>query len=343
LIIEKKQYPFHRVCGEYISNEALPFLKSNQLYPKDHNPPEIKRLLLSAISGKSKILDLDLGGFGISRYAYDFFLYEKALEAGVEFILNTSVENVEFLGQTFQVRTSTSQYEASLVIAAFGKRSNLDIKLAREFTRKRSPYVGVKYHLKTDYPHDLISLHNFPGGYCGLNQVEDDVVNLCYLVHREKVKAYGSIAAMEQNILKKNPLMKSILENSTILFDKPETINEISFERKLPVEQHMLMIGDAAGMITPLCGNGMAMAIHAAKLATKSVIEFFNKSISREQMEASYSTEWHQQFSRRLWIGRQLQKLFGSEVASLAAVNLAIYSKVLSNTLIKNTHGAPFK
>jgi flavin-dependent dehydrogenase len=26
------------------------------------------------------------------------------------------------------------------------------------------------------------------------------------------------------------------------------------------------MIGDTAGLITPLCGNGMAMAIHGAKL-----------------------------------------------------------------------------
>jgi hypothetical protein len=40
----------------------------------------------------------------------------------------------------------------------------------------------------------------------------------------------------------------------------PYTISQISFEKKTRIEKHMLMLGDAAGMITPLCGNGMSMA-----------------------------------------------------------------------------------
>src|SRR5690349_8430248 len=78
IIIEKKTYPFHRVCGEYISNETLPFLKSLDLFPEEFNPPLLKRFQLSAVNGKSTILPLDLGGFGISRYTYDNFLFQKA-------------------------------------------------------------------------------------------------------------------------------------------------------------------------------------------------------------------------------------------------------------------------
>src|SRR5687768_6506378 len=103
VVFERKSYPMHRVCGEYISNEAVPFLKSHELYPTQFNPPEMSRFLLSSISGKSKILPLEMGGFGISRFSFDHFLYTKAVEAGVSFRLNTTVENVEFLGQSLTV------------------------------------------------------------------------------------------------------------------------------------------------------------------------------------------------------------------------------------------------
>jgi flavin-dependent dehydrogenase len=88
MVIEKKSYPFHRVCGEYISNEAVPFLKSLGLYPENFSPPQISRLMLSAINGKSETLPLDLGGFGISRYAFDQFVFQEARRCGVEFQLN---------------------------------------------------------------------------------------------------------------------------------------------------------------------------------------------------------------------------------------------------------------
>ena len=43
-VIEKKSYPLHRVCGEYISNEALKFLKSARLYPEGIDIPKINFL-----------------------------------------------------------------------------------------------------------------------------------------------------------------------------------------------------------------------------------------------------------------------------------------------------------
>src|SRR4051812_38059233 len=94
-VIEKKEYPFHRVCGEYISNETIPFLKSLGLYPEKLNSSQIKRFQLTSVNGKSAELPLGLGGFGISRYSFDEFLYQKAKASGVEFLLNTDVESIE--------------------------------------------------------------------------------------------------------------------------------------------------------------------------------------------------------------------------------------------------------
>lgn len=342
LVIEKKSYPMHRVCGEYISNEAVPFLKSLNVYPGQFNPPQISRFELSAISGKKKQLPLELGGFGISRFSFDQFLYENALNSGVEFRLNTTVESVEFMGQSFNVATAEETFASRVVLGSFGKRSNLDARLDRPFMKRRSPYVGVKYHARLDLPGDIVALHNFPGGYCGVSQVENQLINICYLVHREKLKASGSIAELEKNVLSVNPIIRDIFSRAVFLFDKPEVINEISFEKKSPVESRILMLGDAAGMITPLCGNGMAMAIHSAKIAADAVTSFVNGEFSREEMESAYLHEWNRHFSRRLFNGRWIQRLFGTESGSSIAIYLALHFRPLAMEIIRSTHGKAF-
>lgn len=341
-LIEKKAYPFHRVCGEYVSNETLPFLKSNHLFPEELTLPKINRFQLTSVNGRDAHLPLDLGGFGISRYIFDHFLYQKALKRGVNFILNTEVENIQFTEDQFQVKANSKIYSSKLVIGSFGKRSRMDISLDRNFIRKRSPYAGVKYHIRTDHPANLISLHNFKDGYCGLSQIEEGKYTLCYLTHRNNLKKFGGIKEMEEKVLYKNPFLKSVFQNSEFLFERPEVINEISFATKSPIENHVLMAGDAAGMITPLCGNGMAMAIHSAKILSELVVDFVNGKLTRSKLETSYSTSWNSHFARRLWAGRQIQRLFGNEWSSNLAVNLMRKSKPVAEFIISQTHGAPF-
>jgi flavin-dependent dehydrogenase len=342
LLIEKKSYPLHRVCGEYVSNEVLPFLKENGLYPGEFSPPQINRFQLSSVTGRETKMPLDLGGFGISRFTWDNYLYKKALALGVEFLLNTEVQHVLFVEEKFTITTQEKSIEADLVIGAFGKRSKLDLALNREFIKKRSPYAGIKYHVRAEHPADLISLHNFNGGYCGMSNIEDGKTNLCYLTHRDNLRAYGDIPTMEVEVLHKNPLLKNVFSNAEFLFKKPEVINEISFERKVAVENHILMAGDAAGMITPLCGNGMAMAIHAAKILSELAVAFCHVKISRAEMEKHYTAQWKKLFAQRLWNGRQVQRLFGNALVSNIAVNLALYNKPIANAIMRNTHGKVF-
>ena len=312
------------------------------MFPSQHKPPEIQRFQLSSVAGKNEILPLDLGGFGISRYTFDQFLYEKAKAVGVEFYLQEEANDIQFGDDTFIVQTSMRKLSANVVIGAFGKRSKIDVQLKRRFIQKRSPYVGVKYHIRTDHPSDLIALHNFDGGYCGMSNVEDGKTNLCYLTHRDNIRKFKSIDEMERVILHKNPILKDIFLNSDFLFDKPETINEISFETKQPVEDHILMSGDAAGMITPLCGNGMAMAIQSSKLLSDEVVNYIRKNGVREKLEQNYMRVWNAHFSKRLWFGRQVQNLFGNRSASTLAVDLAVHIPVIAKMIMKGTHGKPF-
>lgn len=343
-LLEKKKFPFHRVCGEYISNEVIPFLERHDLFPTACLPARIETLQLTSTSGSSFRQPLDLGGFGISRYHYDHWLAAEAKKADVTLLEETNAREVTFSEDQFIVKTADDQIiPARIVIAAHGKRSMLDKKLERPFLHKKSPYVGVKYHAHLEVDPEIIALHNFAGGYCGVSMVEDHKVNICYMTHRNQLKKHGSIPELEQKVLFKNPFLKKAFHDAEFLFDKPEVINEITFEKKEPVFQHIFMSGDAAGSITPLCGNGMALAIHSAKLLSETIQENWNDGkFDREKLEETYRQEWNSLFARRLWAGRQIQALFGSNLASELAVFTGKYLKPVARTLIHQTHGQPF-
>jgi len=341
-VIEKKSYPFHRVCGEYVSNEARPFLKRSELFPNDFAVPEIRQFQLSSVSGDSVTVPLDLGGFGISRYTFDDHLFRKALERGVEFRLDEEVTDVRFDGDEFVVKTNKATLAADVVVGGFGKRSRLDVTLNRPFIAKRSPYVAVKYHVRCEHRDDVVALHNFPGGYCGISRIENGKSNLCYLVDREQLRKAGTIPELERSFLHRNPLLRDIFINSDFVLPRPEVINEVSFRTKGAVDNHILFAGDAAGMIAPLCGNGMAMAIHSGVLVAAYVAAFCENKMSRSEMEAGYEREWARLFAQRLRYGRWVQNLFGKTVTSSVAVAVFRRSRRVADFMIRQAHGDLF-
>ncbi len=340
ILFEKKHYPFHRVCGEYISNEVVPFLERTGLFPRELSPSKLTKFQLTSVSGQSLEMPLDLGGFGISRFEYDHWLVQK-VEKKVNVLQGVAVREVTKTDGGYAIRLNDDGlYKVRLVVGSFGKRSSLDKKMDRPFINKTSPYIGVKYHIKAKFDVETVALHNFEGGYCGINKIEGDKYNLCYLSTSKNLKAYGSIQKMESEILQRNPHLKRIFNESEFLFDKPEVINEISFDKKGPVYDDIPMVGDAAGMITPLCGNGMAMAIHSASILAEVISE--NTLEDQRSINNEYESLWTKYFSRRLWAGRNIQKLFGGGRSSNFAVGLGKSIRPIAEFLMSKTHGRPF-
>jgi flavin-dependent dehydrogenase len=347
VLFEKEQYPFHKVCGEYISLESWNFLIGLGLDLQKLGPSKIDKLEISSPSGKTIHHPLVPGGFGISRYLLDYSLQEIAKQAGVRIEENCKVTDVRFEEERFELVTASGNYSAKVAAGCYGKRSNLDIRWKRPFAiarkNKLNNYVGVKYHVKSLQATGIISLHNFSGGYCGLVKIEGDKFCLCYLTNaRNLQQVKGNIHDLEQRILSQNPQLKDILATATVLYREPLTISQISFDPKSQVEDHMLMIGDAAGMITPLCGNGMSMALHASKLAAKTSDRFLKGEIARSEMEKAYTRAWKRQFSRRLMAGRLIQRLFGSSRLTNLFVALVKPFPGLVGFLIRQTHGESF-
>lgn len=339
VVIEKNSYPKHKVCGEYISNEVLPYFAWLDVEIESLNPTHISTLQFSSESGRTIETQLPLGGFGISRYTLDEFLYQKALSQNCE-ILEDQVNEVIFKDDSFEIHLASGKILTSkVVLGGFGKRSNLDVKMKRNFIEKKSPWLGVKSHYKGDFKNDVVGLHNFKGGYCGVSKVENNLLNICYLTNFKSFKNYKNIEEFQKKIVIQNPHLKNILENSKTVFEKPLTISQICFEKKKNVEDHILMMGDTAGLIHPLCGNGMAMAIHSAKLASEQAIEFLNANISREQMEQKYTLNWNKNFKRRLWYGRILGSTFEHSKLSEILTSLITYLPFLLPVIIRKTHG----
>ncbi|WP_316785562.1 NAD(P)/FAD-dependent oxidoreductase [Pedobacter frigiditerrae] len=342
ILIEKNAYPNHKVCGEYISNEVLPYLKWLGVDVESLNPTHINKLHLTTQSGKSTYTNLPLGGFGISRFTLDNYLYQLLLNRGVKVFLE-SVTDVQFDEELFTVKTTNNiTFTANQVIGAYGKRSSLDIKLDRPFIKKKAPFLAIKAHYNGVFPDDIVALHNFKGGYCGVSKVEDDKINICYLADYETFKKHKNIESYQQYVLMKNKVLKDILERSELLFETPITISQLSFGAKEAVTNHVLMVGDAAGLIHPLCGNGMAMAFHGAKIVSETLIAYLNGDIkSRAKLEKKYTKIWNKTFNSRLKTGSILSSLLQREILTDFLINVITKMPWLLKQIIKRTHGKP--
>ncbi|HET8837544.1 MAG TPA: NAD(P)/FAD-dependent oxidoreductase [Flavobacteriaceae bacterium] len=345
ILFEKNPYPIHKVCGEYLSKEVLPYLNSLGIdLKKETNPQFLNKLHFSSVSGKVLKTDLPLGGLGISRFCLDDLLYRKATENGA-MVKIASVEKCDFETGSFFIKTTDEEnFQAEIVLGTFGKRSNLDKLLNRKFIQEKSSWLAVKTHFENpDFPDDVVGLHMFDGGYCGISRTETNAVNFCYLSSYESFQKHKNIQEFSKNVLSKNKCLEEFLSNSKPLFEKPLSIAQISFARKKVVENHILLGGDAAGLIHPLCGNGMAMAIRGAKIVSELISGYFESNQKkRTSLENKYQIQWNKVFKKRLWVGNQLQFIMLKPKLSDFLISSVLRNETLLQNMIRKTHGNPF-
>ncbi len=342
-VIEKRQYPQHRVCGEYVSNEVLPYFDELDVPVRSWQPEQVRRFRLHSASGNCVESRLPLGGFGLRRYTFDYNLYKLARDLDVRFFLNTTVRDVAYRDDGLVVRSKQgSEWRARTAIGSFGKRSEVDRRLGRGFAKKPSEYIGVKFYLRTEFPSDLVALYGFDGGYAGAVKVEDGSIDVAYLTTARQLRRHGGIDDFEERVLLRNPAFKKLLMAATRSPERRFTISNVSFQPKEQVYEHILMVGDAAGMIFPLCGNGMAMGVHGAKLAAEAIESYLVGKLDRRQMEDRFRRAWRRHFARRLFWARRLHPFVEQPVLSeLGVIALRLLPGLLP-PIIRRTHGSAF-
>src|SRR5688572_4039475 len=137
VLFEKEKYPFHKVCGEYVSLESWNFIEQLGLPLNKMNLPLIKKLIVSAPNGQTIESNLNRGGFGISRYLLDYELFKIAKQNGVKVLEETKVNEIVFDKNLFTISTSATAYQSKIAAGTFGKRSNLDVKWSRDFIKQK--------------------------------------------------------------------------------------------------------------------------------------------------------------------------------------------------------------
>jgi flavin-dependent dehydrogenase len=347
VLFEKNQYPFHKVCGEYISMESHHFLGRLGLPLEDLNLPVINQLGISSEKGFMLNASLQTGGFGISRYSLDSRLCDIAVEKGVTILQNCRVSDVNVAGKgDYHVETNHGSFTAEIVCGSYGKytpqflgKNNVDVQKSSG----SGNFIGVKYHIKTDLLSNRIELHNFKDGYCGVSKVDNDQYCLCYLTTAKNLTENGKdIKTMEANVLFKNPFLEKYFTQSEFIDANPLVISNVQFKKKYTETSGIFLLGDAAGSITPLCGNGMSMGMRASRLLANELVPYFGKKQSKQRVTENYQRAWNEAFHKRITAGYYLQNLFGKRNTTDLALRFLNKTPGLMHRLIGLTHGDRF-
>lgn len=312
-LFEAKAYPHHKVCGEFMSPECVDLLADLGVLTdlQALRPAAIDRARITLPGGGEWAVRLPGAGIGISRFALDAVLADRARSLGVAVHERTPVNAVRGnLDSGFTVTTRANRdFHARAVIGAYGKRAALDRSLNRTFLQTPQPFVGLKMHFRGPSIRDTVELHTFPGGYCGLSDIEGGLVNACLLVQQTTFQRAGGPEPFITWMAAQNPALGDWLRHAEPVHDRWLSISQIPFVPKTTVERDVLMAGDTAGLIAPLAGNGMSMALRGGVMAAQHISHFLNGTLTPANLVRQYTTVWQHEFHQRLRLGRWLQTL----------------------------------
>lgn len=339
-LLEQGRYPRHKMCGEFLSPETVPLFQALGVWEAIQAalPAPLTAARLTTPNGQQLDLTLPVPALGLSRYRLDALLVARAQAVGAGVREGCPVSAVTgSLDEGFVVRTHEGEVKARVVLGAWGKRATLDRTLGRSFFGQRGGYVALKAHMRGPEPETRTELHGFQGGYCGVNRIEGGAVNVCLLATDAAWARSGKrVEAFWAMIQRENGALAAQLAGAEKLTEDIVIAN-ISFARKAPVEQDILMLGDSAELISPLAGNGQAMALQAALFAAPLVSEFLHNRLPASALRSGYARAWQRQFRERLLLGRLLQPLFLNPPALALGLRVAAALPPLARWLVTGT------
>lgn len=281
---ERGRFPRDKVCGEFLSPEALPALE-DEIPAALARAAWIYRAEMIPRRGRARAFDLPQPGRGLSRWVMDQALWQAAKGCGVEAMDGAAVVEVRRNGQDadggpdFEVitRDENARRRVRRLLVACGRWWKID-GLPSPGAEGRPPggssWMGIKAHFSGVAPRAAVELYFFPGGYCGLSPIEDGLYNACGLVHSRVTRAHGKaatanlaewLASVARHEALNERLRGAAQVSSTV------TTAPVLPARRQAAWQDVLAAGDAAGFLDPFTGDGMAMALHGGRMAGKTL------------------------------------------------------------------------
>jgi len=320
MLLEKESGPHHKVCGEFLSPEAVDYLRQAGINPLDFGATPIRILRLST-GNKTVTASLPFNALSLSRRVLDAALLERAEETGCQILRGTAVETlVPDRNQWIASLSSGDSLRASTVFLATGKH---DLRGFPRAPAKQSDLVGFKM-LWQLAPVQLRSLRNcmelylFSGGYGGLSLIEGDVANLCLVVRRSTLRRLGGWPQLLTLTLRGNRHLRQLLDGATALWERPLAISPIPYGYLVRKSAGLWCVGDQAAVIPSFTGDGISIALHSAALAAQMFIE--------GSSAADYNRALRAQLTRSMTLATSLSRAAvtgAGRAAAIAALTIA--------------------
>lgn len=325
LLVERDHFPRHKVCGEFLSPEAQHSLQALGMFRDVAalRPVPLHAAAITTPGGATVEMALPADAWGLSRYALDAQLATAVAQRGGHVWQGAVVTGAARDGDgcLLHIRCrGVPQHQveqtirARAVIMACGRHSSaaLPPRAAQE-TSKRGwrNCVGLKVHYHNVQMAPRVELYLFPGGYVGINPIEDGRANVCVLITYTAFQAAGkSLAGVLDMAAARHAQLADRLRETCIAGESECAVAPVDTQRRpAPWDDDTAAacVGDTAAMIPPLAGDGMAMALRSAELCLDPAHAFLQGRLSLEGWAAEYERLWQREFSRRLRLGQALQ------------------------------------
>lgn len=271
VLLEKEQGAHHKVCGEFLSREAVVYLAHAGIEPRDLGACAITRVRLS--SGRHSVeAQLPFTALSLSRQVMDEELLKRAQEAGCEVRRGALAERLEEEGSGWIVRLrGGGSIRAKALFLATGKH---DVNAWERNGGTQTDLVGFKMHWRlaqseSDALRGVMDLSLFRGGYGGMALVEDGIANLCLVVRRKRLRALGGWTELVRTMRDELPSLRERLDNATACWRKPLAVSPIPYGYLAGAANGLWRVGDQAAVIPSFTGDGMSIALHSGALAAE--------------------------------------------------------------------------
>lgn len=331
-IHDRDDFPRDKLCGEFLSYDALPILR------------ELGVLEAIDAAGVPHIERCRIVG---RRRTYEFALPHPARGVSRRLLDSTLLKAARARGAAFHVRTVASlrELQARIVVGAWGRWGRFDQQLQRRFVRDENRNFGFKRHYVTTnrQPPPLdgsIDLYSFRRGYLGVNAIEGAQVNICGLVHSSRLAGHrGRWEAFVAAIRREEPQLEALYAAYEPAQPHFLSSEPVIFRPRSAVEAGVFMIGDASGVIDPLTGNGMAMAIQSALLLAPIVMRLLDAPEKRAELEDEYRRRHAAFFAPRIvWSRRAAVLLSRPRFVDVALAT--VRSRRVGDSFLRHTRAS---
>lgn len=275
-LIEREPTPRHKVCGEFLSGEALEDLHALGIDVASLGAVPLDYVRLAA-ARRAAEAPLPFRAASLTRKALDTALIAEAVAAGVRVERGRGVKALcrTTKNQWQAVLDDGTTFEAPTAFLATGKHD------MRGYARPKDSHHWVAfkmyYRLSPTQMNDLqgaSELTLYSGGYGGIQPVEDGIANFCSVVKQSYfakagLRWEGLIAKMQQDC----PHLAMRLDGAEPLLNKPIAITHIPYGYMRRVtEDGLYCIGDQAAVIPSFTGDGISIALHTARRASAAYL-----------------------------------------------------------------------